>query len=110
MIESLSMVVDDPESNKKLLIDYLPQDKLITISIDGYDSLYSFIINDPKTMMAVGDYLYAAGENLDQWQSSFHYERIYPKTEYFMYCPSNNLTFCEDLRPDGQRQYLNPEW
>tara|TARA_B100001093_G_scaffold33438_1_gene28954 strand:- start:328 stop:564 length:237 start_codon:yes stop_codon:yes gene_type:complete len=65
MIESLSMVVDDPESNKKLLIDYLPQDKLITISIDGYDSLYSFIINDPKTMMAIGDYLYAAGENLD---------------------------------------------
>jgi hypothetical protein len=65
MIESLSMVVDDPESNKKLLIDYLPQDKLITISIDGYDSLYSFIINDPKTMMAIGDYLYAAGENLE---------------------------------------------
>ena len=65
MIESLSMVVDDLESNKKLLIGYLPQDKLITISIDGYDSLYSFIINDPKTMMAIGDYLYAAGENLD---------------------------------------------
>lgn len=65
MIESLSMVVDDPESNKKLLIDFLPKDKLITISIDGYDSLYSFIINDPKTMMAIGDYLYAAGENLD---------------------------------------------
>ena len=65
MIESLTMVVDDPESNKKLLIDYLPQDKLITISIDGYDSLYSFIINEPKTMMALGDFLYAAGENLD---------------------------------------------
>ena len=65
MIESLSMVIDDPESNKKLLVDYLPQDKLITISIDGYESLYSFIINDPKTMMALGDYLYAAGENLD---------------------------------------------
>jgi len=65
MIESLSMVVDDPESNKKLLVDYLPQDKLITISIDGYETLYSFIINDPKTMMALGDYLYAAGENLD---------------------------------------------
>ena len=65
MIESLSMVIDDPESNKKLLVDYLPQDKLITISIDGYESLYSFIIKDPKTMMALGDYLYAAGENLD---------------------------------------------
>ena len=65
MIESLSMVVDDPESNKKLLIDYLPQDKLITISIDGYDSLYSFIVNEPKTMMALGDFLYAAGENLE---------------------------------------------
>tara|TARA_R100000655_G_scaffold109339_1_gene163552 strand:- start:127 stop:324 length:198 start_codon:yes stop_codon:yes gene_type:complete len=65
MIESLSMVIDDGESNKKLLVDYLPQDKLITISIDGYESLYSFIINEPKTMMALGDYLYAAGENLD---------------------------------------------
>ena len=65
MIESLSMVIDDPESNKKLLVNYLPQDKLITISIDGYESLYSFIIKDPKTMMALGDYLYAAGENLD---------------------------------------------
>ena len=65
MIESLSMVVDDPESNKKLLIDYLPQDKLITISIDGYDSLYSFVISDPKTMMALGDYLFASGESLD---------------------------------------------
>ena len=65
MIESLSMEIDDPESNKKLLVDYLPQDKLITISIDGYESLYSFIIKDPKTMMALGDYLYAAGENLD---------------------------------------------
>ena len=65
MIESLSMVVDDPESNKKLLVDYLPQDKLITISIDGYESLYSFIVNEPKTMMALGDFLYAAGENLE---------------------------------------------
>ena len=65
MIESLSMVVDDPESNKKLLIDYLPQDKLITISIDGYDSLYSFVISDPKTMMAIGDYMFASGESLD---------------------------------------------
>ena len=59
------MVVDDPESNKKLLVDYLPQDKLITISIDGYESLYSFIVNEPKTMMALGDFLYAAGENLE---------------------------------------------
>ena len=65
MIESLSMVVDDPKSNKKLLIDYLPQDKLITISIDGYDSLYSFVISDPKTMMAIGDYMFASGESLD---------------------------------------------
>ena len=65
MIESLSMVIDDGGSNKKLLVDYLPQDKLVTISIDGYESLYSFIINEPKTMMALGDYLYAAGENLD---------------------------------------------
>lgn len=58
----LTMEVKDEKTNKSLVVEYVPSDNAITISIDGYDTLYSFVIDDIDTMRDVGDFILLASE------------------------------------------------
>tara|TARA_R110002012_G_C11364004_1_gene581194 strand:+ start:127 stop:315 length:189 start_codon:yes stop_codon:yes gene_type:complete len=58
----LTMEIKDEKTSKNLIVEYAPSDNAITISIDGYDTLYSFVIDDVDTMRDVGDFILLASE------------------------------------------------
>lgn len=58
----LTMEIKDEKTQKNLVVEYAPSDNAITISIDGYDTLYSFVIDDKETMRDVGDFILLASE------------------------------------------------
>ena len=58
----LTMEINDEKTSKNLIVEYAPSDNAITISIDGYDTLYSFVIDDVDTMRDVGDFILLASE------------------------------------------------
>ena len=58
----LTMEIKAEKTSKNLIVEYAPSDNAITISIDGYDTLYSFVIDDVDTMRDVGDFILLASE------------------------------------------------
>ena len=58
----LTMEIKDEKTSKNLIVEYAPSDNAITISIDGYDTLYSFVIDDVDTMRDVSDFILLASE------------------------------------------------
>ena len=58
----LTMEIKDEKTSKNLIVEYAPSDNAITISIDGNDTLYSFVIDDVDTMRDVGDFILLASE------------------------------------------------
>ena len=58
----LTMEIKDEKTSKNLIVEYAPSDNAITISIDGYDTLYSFVIDDVDTMRDVGDFILLESE------------------------------------------------
>lgn len=58
----LTMEIKDEKTQKNLVVEYAPSDNAITISIDGYDTLYSFVIDDKETMRDIGDFILLASE------------------------------------------------
>ena len=58
----LTMEIKDEKTSKNLIVEYAPSDNAITISIDGYDTIYSFVIDDVDSMRDVGDFILLASE------------------------------------------------
>ena len=44
MISVISVTADDADSQKSLMAEYLPEDKTLVLSIDGYDQVYLLLI------------------------------------------------------------------
>ena len=49
MISVISITADDPTSQKALMAEYLPEDKTLVLSIDGYEQPYTFTITESET-------------------------------------------------------------
>lgn len=64
MIDVLSALMADPESGKILVVEYLPKDRLITLSIENEEKVSSFVIDDPDSMKVIGELISSCGDNL----------------------------------------------
>lgn len=68
MISVISITADDPTSQKALMAEYLPEDKTLVLSIDGYEQPYTFTITESATAMTIGKFLCECSTDIDEFE------------------------------------------
>ena len=66
MISVISITADDPTSQKSLMAEYLPEDKTLVLSIDGYEQPYTFTITESATAITIGKFLCECGIDIEE--------------------------------------------
>ena len=67
MISVISITADDPTSQKALMAEYLPEDKTLVLSIDGYEQPYTFTITESATAYTIGKFLCECATDIDEF-------------------------------------------
>jgi hypothetical protein len=65
MISVISITADDSVSQKCLMAEYLPEDKTLILSIDGYEQPYTFTITESSTAITMGKFLCECGIDIE---------------------------------------------
>jgi hypothetical protein len=68
MISVISITADDADSQKALMAEYLPEDKTLVLSIDGYEQPYTFTITESATAMTIGKFLCECATDIDDFE------------------------------------------
>jgi hypothetical protein len=72
MISVISITADDADSQKALMAEYLPEDKTLVLSIDGYEQPYTFTITESATAMTIGKFLCECATDIDDFEESLN--------------------------------------
>ena len=72
MISVISITADDANSQKALMAEYLPEDKTLVLSIDGYEQPYTFTITESATAMTIGKFLCECATDIDDFEESLN--------------------------------------
>ena len=70
MISVISITADDADSQKALMAEYLPEDKTLVLSIDGYEQPYTFTITESATAMTIGKFLCECATDIDDFDGN----------------------------------------
>ena len=73
MISVISVTADDPVSQKCLMAEYLPEDKTLILSIDGYEQPYTFTITESETAITMGKFLCECGTDIEELEDELDY-------------------------------------
>ena len=68
MISVISVTADDADSQRALMAEYLPEDKTLVLSIDGYEQPYTFTITDSATAFTIGKFLCECATDIDDFE------------------------------------------
>ena len=68
MISVISITADDADLQKSLMAEYLPEDKTLVLSIDGYDQVYTFTITESATAFTIGKFLCECATDIDEFE------------------------------------------
>ena len=68
MISVISITADDSTSQKALMAEYLPEDKTLVLSIDGYEQPYTFTITESATAFTIGKFLCECATDIDEFE------------------------------------------
>ncbi len=68
MISVISITADDSDSQKSLMAEYLPEDKTLVLSIDGYEQVYTFTITESATAYTIGKFLCECATDIDEFE------------------------------------------
>ena len=66
MISVISVTADDSTSHQSLMAEYLPEDKTLVLTIDGYEQPYTFTITESATAMTIGKFLCECGIDIEE--------------------------------------------
>jgi hypothetical protein len=70
MITTLSITAEEsPCSNQMLTLEYLPEDKILVLSIDGYEEVKTFKIECAHTAGTLGRFLAESANDLNEYES-----------------------------------------
>ena len=72
MISVISITADDADSQKALMAEYLPEDKTLVLSIDGYEQPYTFTISESATAMTIGKFLCECATDIDDFEDDLN--------------------------------------
>lgn len=72
MISVISITADDAHSQKALMAEYLPEDKTLVLSIDGYEQPYTFTITESATAMTIGKFLCECATDIDDFEDDLN--------------------------------------
>jgi len=72
MISVISITADDADSQKALMAEYLPEDKTLVLSIDGYEQPYTFTITESATAMTIGKFLCECATDIDDFEDDLN--------------------------------------
>jgi hypothetical protein len=70
MISVISITADDADLQKSLMAEYLPEDKTLVLSIDGYEQVHTFTITESATAMTIGKFLCECSTDIDEFEVS----------------------------------------
>ena len=70
MISVISVTADDSTSHQSLMAEYLPEDKTLVLTIDGYEQPYTFTITESATAMTIGKFLCECSTDIDEFEVS----------------------------------------
>ena len=72
MISVISITADDADSQKALMAEYLPEDKTLVLSIDGYEQPYTFTITESATATTIGKFLCECATDIDDFEDDLN--------------------------------------